>query len=317
MSLRLPSQASDIVPERLSTYLKLLATMLFWGGTWIAGRVVVQEVAPLAAATWRFLLATAALGALTFATEGRIPALDRGQWKTVLLLGVTGIFAYNLFFLYGLKHVSAGRGALVVALNPAVVALVAWLAFRDSMTPVKAVGIVMAMFGCLLVISNGSPAALLRGEVGLGEWLIIGCVLCWTAYTFIGRRATLSLSPLTATFYAAATGCAMLAAAALLEGSLLARPDYSPRAWGAIVFLGLFGTALGFTWYADGVKRIGPARAAAFINLVPVAAVLLGALLLGERLGAGVLAGGALVLAGVVMTNASARQPPRLAREAP
>ncbi|MCM8597616.1 MAG: DMT family transporter, partial [Candidatus Accumulibacter sp.] len=63
------------------------------------------------------------------------------------------------------------------------------------------------------------------------------------------------------------------------------------------------GTALAFTWYAEAVQRIGATRSAVFINLVPVSAVLLGALLLDERLGVAVLAGGALVIVGVIITN--------------
>jgi drug/metabolite transporter (DMT)-like permease len=78
------------------------------------------------------------------------------------------------------------------------------------------------------------------------------------------------------------------------------------RGGGAIIFLGLFGTALAFTWYAEAVQRIGATRSAAFINLVPVSAVVLGAVLLDERLGVAVLAGGALVIAGVIITNQAA-----------
>ena len=75
------------------------------------------------------------------------------------------------------------------------------------------------------------------------------------------------------------------------------------RGGSAIVFLGLFGTAISFTWYSEAIGRIGSTRAAAFINLVPVFAVLLGALILHERLGAAVLGGGVLVLIGVWLTN--------------
>ena len=71
----------------------------------------------------------------------------------------------------------------------------------------------------------------------------------------------------------------------------------------AVVFLGLFGTAVGFTWYADGVMRLGATRAGLYINLVPVFAVLQGALLLGERIGAASLAGGLLVIGGVLLAT--------------
>jgi drug/metabolite transporter (DMT)-like permease len=125
----------------------------------------------------------------------------------------------------------------------------------------------------------------------------------WAIYTFVGRRGTRSLSPLAMTFGASLTGWLMLTTAALLQGSLFSLAETTWRGWSAIVFLGLFGTALAFTWYAEAVQRIGATRSAAFINLVPVSAVILGAVLLDERLGVAVLAGGALVIAGVIITN--------------
>jgi len=287
-----------------ATYLKLIGAMFMWGGTWIAGRVVAQElVAPLAAPAVRFLLAGIVLAGFALATEGRIPRPQTGsEWGIVSGLALTGIFLYALCFFYGLKYITAGRGALVVALNPVVVALAAWFLGQERMTPLKLSGIAIALAGCLTVIGNGAPLALLHGAVGLGEWLIIGCVLCWTAYTFIGRRATQTLSPLGATLWASLLGAALLGITALVQGGSDLRA-WSAEVWTSVAFLAIGGTALGFTWFADGVKRLGAARASAFVNLVPVFAVAQAAVLLGERLGPAVLAGGLLVIAGVWLTT--------------
>jgi drug/metabolite transporter (DMT)-like permease len=293
---------SDRLAASPATYFKLVATALVWGATWIAGRVAVSEASPLAVASWRFLLAALILGTLVVIHEGW-PRWSQKEWLTLTALGASGIFLYNLCFLYGLTMIEAGRGALVVALTPAVVAAGDWLLFGAPMSPAKAVGIALAMFGCLLVVTNGDPRLLLTGQVGLGEWLIIGCSVLWAVYTFVGRRGTRSLSPLAMTFGASLTGWLMLTVAALWQGSLFSLAETTWRGWSAIVFLGLFGTALAFTWYAEAVQRIGATRSAAFINLVPVSAVILGALLLDERLGIAVLGGGALVIAGVVITN--------------
>jgi drug/metabolite transporter (DMT)-like permease len=285
-----------------ATYFKLVATALVWGATWIAGRVAVGEASPLAVASWRFLLAALVLGTLVVIHEGW-PRWSPKEWLTLTALGASGIFLYNLCFLYGLTMIEAGRGALVVALTPAVVAAGDWLLFGAPMSPAKAAGIALAMFGCLLVVTNGDPRLLVAGQVGLGEWLIIGCSVLWAVYTFVGRRGTRSLSPLAMTFGASLTGWLMLTVAALWQGSLFSLAETTWHGWSAIVFLGLFGTALAFTWYAEAVQRIGATRSAAFINLVPVSAVVLGALLLDERLGIAVLGGGALVIAGVIITN--------------
>lgn len=283
-------------------YLRLLAVALFWGGTWVAGRVAVGEASPLAVASWRFLLAALALGSLLVVRQGW-PRWGRREWTLAFLLGASGIFLYNLCFLYGLKYIEAGRGALVVALTPAAIALADWWLHDAPMSGRKALGIAVAMLGCLLVVTRGDPLTLLSGGVGPGEILIVGCVVLWTAYTFYGRRATQVMTPLAATFGAALTGWAMLTVAALVDGSLFALDGVSWKGASSIVFLGLLGTAVAFTWYAAAVHKLGATKAGAFINLVPVFAVLLGTLLLDERLPGTVLAGGALVLAGVFLTN--------------
>lgn len=283
-------------------FLKLILTAFFWGGTWIAGRTAVQEMPPLAVASWRFLLATLALGVSLHYREG-VPRWSLRDCLILGSLGLTGVFCYNVFFLYGLQHVEAGRGALVVAFIPAIIALADWLVFRRPMSALKALGVALAMFGCLLVVTQGQIVRLFKGDIGFGEWLLLGTALSWTAYTLINRGITARFSPLAMTFGGCLAGWIMLTICALAEGSLF---DFTAATWRApmsIAFLGLFGTAIAFTWYSEAISHIGSTRAAAFINLVPVFAVLLGAIVLDERLGAGVMAGGATVITGVLITH--------------
>ena len=289
---------------RSLTYAKLIAAMAMWGGTWIAGRIIAQELAaPLAAAALRFVVASLALALTALVSEGGIPLPQTSrEWGVVWGLGFFGIFLYGLCFFYGLQRIPAGRGALVVALNPVMVVVAAWLFGQERMTGRKALGCIIALAGSLTVIGNGDPLALLRGTVGPGEMLIVGCVLTWTAYTFISRQATKTLSPLATTMHASFAGALLLGLAALAEGPVdLAA--WSWRVWASLVFLAVFGTAIAYTWFSAAVHRLGAGHASIFINLVPVFAVLQAAALLDERLGLAVLGGGALVIAGVWLTT--------------
>ncbi len=289
---------------RSLTYAKLVAAMAMWGATWIAGRIIAQELsAPLAIASIRFVIAALVLAAVALVSEGRIPVPDSARaWGVIWGMGFFGIFLYGLCFFFGLQHIPAGRGALVVALNPVIVVLVAWLLGQERMSTRKAIGSTIALAGCLTVIGNGDPLALLHGTVGLGEWLIVGCVLSWTAYTFIGRRATQLLSPLATTLYASLAGALLLGVAALVQGDI-DPAAWSWRVWSSMLFLALFGTAIAYTWFTDAVHRLGAGHASVFINLVPVFAVLQAAVLLDEHLGLSVLVGGILVIAGVWLTT--------------
>lgn len=289
---------------RSLTYVKLVAAMAMWGGTWIAGRVIAQELtAPLAVAALRFVLAGLVIAGVMLVSGAGLP-LPQGsrEWGLVWALGFFGIFLYGLCFFFGLQHISAGRGALVVALNPVVIVLLAWLTGKERMNPRKALGSLLALAGCLTVIGNGEPLALLQGSVGLGEWLILGCVASWTAYTFIGWRATGHFSALATTLYASFTGALLLGLAALVQGDIdLAA--WSWRIWASMAFLAVFGTAIAYTWFTAAVHHVGASQASVFINLIPVFAVLQAAWLLDEHLDPAVLFGGLLVIVGVSLTT--------------
>ncbi|MFV5215754.1 DMT family transporter [Azonexus caeni] len=289
---------------RTLTYVKLVAAMAMWGGTWIAGRVIAQELsAPLAVAALRFVVAGLVVGGVMLVSGGGIALpKDRQEWGLVWALGFFGIFLYGLCFFFGLQHIPAGRGALVVALNPVVIVLLAWAIGKEGMNRRKALGSAIALAGCLTVIGNGDPLALLQGTVGIGEWLIVGCVLSWAAYTFIGWRATGHFSALATTLYASFSGAFLLGLAALVQGDVdLA--GWSWRVWSSMFFLAVFGTAIAYTWFTAAVQQLGAGHASVFINLVPVFAVLQAAVLLDERLGLPVLFGGLLVIAGVWLTT--------------
>ena len=289
-----------------AVYAKLVGVAAIWGGTFIAGRIAAPEMGTAPAALWRYIVASAALVVAAFVLEGGVPRLSARQWIGVALLGATGVAAYNLFFMAGLQQVPAGRASLITALNPAATLAGAALFFRERLAPHKLAGIAVAIVGAAIVIGRGNPLGLLSGGMGLGEAYIFGAVMAWAAFTLIAKRLMTGLSPLAVTTCASLLGTMMLAAAVLVDGAPFV-PAASMRAWLAIAFLGVLGTAVAFVWYNDGVRRLGPARASIFINLVPVAALLLAWLLLGERVDASTIAGGALVLTGVYVLNAPRR----------
>jgi drug/metabolite transporter (DMT)-like permease len=298
----------------VTTYLKLTLTAVFWGGTFIAARVVARGIGPFSATFLRFAIAAAVLLVLLARSERGFPRLRLRQVPAVTLLGLTGIFAYNVCFFMGLKRIEAGRAALIVAMCPVLLALFAALFLRERLTLVRSVGIALSVTGAIVVISRGQPGALFRGGVGLGELCILGCVVCWTAYTLVGQRLMSDLSPLASVTYSVLAGVVLLVPFACLEGLVTRLGTHRLEEWLGLAYLGIFGTVVGFVWYYEGVQRVGSVRAGLFINLVPVCAVLIAAWLLGEPLTLSLLVGGILVVAGVTLNNLVGLSAARAAR---
>jgi len=129
-------------------YFKLLLTAFFWGGTFIAGRILAGSVGPYSAAFLRFLVASVFLVLITFKVEGRVPKLTPKTIFGVVLLGMTGVFSYNVFFFKGLNLIEAGRAAIVIANNPVFITLLSALLFGERLTALKGAGVLLSVTGC-------------------------------------------------------------------------------------------------------------------------------------------------------------------------
>lgn len=292
----------------LSTYIKLLLMAFFWGGTFIAGRRLALEVGPFSGAFLRFLVASVFLAAITLRAEKGLPAPKPGHLIPLFLMGMTGIFLYNVFFLKGLKLIEAGRASIIIANNPIFIAIMSALIFRDRLNLLKVAGILISVGGAVTVITRGEFLSGLGGGLGWGELFIFGCVASWVAYSLLGKSVMSDLSPLVAVTYSSAIGAVCLFPPAMMEG-LWDAGRYSLAAWASVFYLGFFGTVLGFVWYYEGIKRIGPVRAGLFINFVPISAVFLAFLILNEPLTVSLLIGAFLVSAGVYLTTLGSRRP--------
>jgi len=287
--------------------LKLVLATTLWGGTFSAGRFVAGQMGPYTAAFLRFFIASVLLLWLTLRAEGRLPRLTPGLVGLVALLGATGIFGYNLCFFTGLATVHAGRAAVIVANNPIFIALGAAVFFGETLTRSKILGILLSVSGAVWVVSHGQPLSLLAGHLSSGDIWIMGCVVSWVSYSLIGKKVMGRLSPLAAVALSCAAGTLMLAPPALNEGLVAALPGIGWGAWGCLAYLGVLGTVVGFTWFYEGVRALGPSKAGVFINIVPVSAVVIGFVVLGEPVDASLLVGGTLVVAGTFCANLPAR----------
>ncbi|MGE4291058.1 MAG: DMT family transporter [Desulfovibrio sp.] len=299
----------------LSTYLRLVATMTLWGGTFIAGRLLVH-VGPATASLMRFFVASLFMLAFCWRLEGGLTLPGRRQIVPVLLLGLTGVFLYNIFFFTGLHTVTAGRASLIIAGNPALIAVLAALFFREPFGKFKILGLVLSIIGALVVISRGELGAILA-QIRIGDLFIFGCVFAWSSYTVLGKKVMTHLSPVAAVTWSCLAGMLFLLPLALREGLAANLVQANALEWASMVYLGVFGTGLGFLWYYQGIKALGAGRAGVFINLVPVNAVLMGWFLLGEDVDFSLAAGAALIFTGVYLVNRPANRQPALQDENP
>ena len=282
-------------------YLKLVLMAVFWSGVFPAINILLKSMGLFTSVFLRFWWAAVILLVLLRWREHRLPRLSPRESVLVAVLGLLGIGVYNCLFAYGLSLVEASRAALIVPTNPAFTALVAAVFLGERLGRVRAVGVALCVLGALWVLSRGSLQALAALQFSLGDWVLVACLVMWSGYTLLGRVALSSLSPLALTAYVMAIGSAPIAIPAWFEHESLARVTW--QGWAALGYLVVFGTVLPFLWFYEGVKALGAARAAQFINLVPPIALVEAIVILGEPFQPALLVGAALVVAGLYLTN--------------
>lgn len=275
-----------------------LSTMaVLFGGTWPAGKVAAEHVAPATAATARFVVACALLWLWARSTGRTVRLPARGDLPLVLGLGVSAVAAYNLFFLYGLRLAPATDGSILVpGLIPVVTTLLAWPFHGVRPTRRVALGYAIAIAGLVVVVDPVGAVGTRRLE---GDALLVGAACCWASFTILSRGATRRFDPVTANVHATGVGALLLLPLSFLGGGWGRLAAAPVTAWTAIGYLSLLGTVLAFVLFSEGVRLIGSARATAFTLLVPIFGVLASVLVLGERLRALLVAGGAVVLLGL------------------
>jgi drug/metabolite transporter (DMT)-like permease len=294
-----------------AVHLGLLGMALMWGASWPAGRTLALAMPPLSGAAWRFTIAAVLLAAWAAWRQREWPQLTRKQWLGLALAGAIGVAGYAVFFMAALQRVEASRAAVVVTTNPVFTTLLAAWLFKERFNARIALGMLCALVGAATVLTHGAPWALFTGGIGVGEWLLVGCIATWVGYTLIARALLGGIDSLAATAISSVFGTLLLWAVALtVDGAAVAMnsiASLSATGWLSMVFLAVGSTVLAYAWYFRGVAELGAGTAASYISLVPVFGVASSVLMLGESLDASLLVGGALAVAGVVLTNRARR----------
>lgn len=260
----------------VAIYFLLLLVPFFWGGAFVAAEHIITEIPPITAAAFRFGVAGFILLIYTFARGAFQLPKGRVQWMLVILMAMTGIFGYNLFFFIGLQMTSAINGSLIVATSPVFITLGAVFLFSERWNWEIGFGLVLSLIGVTTVISEGSLATLIHLQFNVGDFLFIGALFCWVAHGLLGRKLMMELSPIVVTTLTTIIGATVLTITSLTEaGQFQLIAQMSAQSWSEMAFIILFSSVIGFFLWNRGVQQIGASQTSIYMNLVPIYTVLI------------------------------------------
>ena len=279
--------------DALVTPLELLALGAIWGASFLFMRIAAPEFGALPLASVRLAFGAAALLPFLWLARRELP---RARWPVLALIGAINSAIPFALFAWAASRAPAGVSAIANSTTVLFTALVAYVAYREPIGVVRALGLALGFAGVFVLVGGSA-----RGE-GVAAGAIAGMLaaFCYAVAVHLVRRRVSDLPPL-------GVAASTLAVAALLAAplGLATFPDtpISARAWICAVAIGVVCTGIAYVLYFRLIRRVGPARAVTVTYLVPLFAVAWAWLVLGEPLTWPMAAAGGLILAGVALAQ--------------
>jgi drug/metabolite transporter (DMT)-like permease len=283
-------------------WIALVVIYLVWGSTYLAIRIVVREMPPLAAASLRFVTAGLILGGIALVVDRARPAPTRRQWIDYSLIGVALLGAGNGLVMWSETRIPSGITALIVATVPV------WITLLDGLRPGGQPWTVRVWVGTLLglggVVLIARPEGTVTQGHGLGVVALVAASLAWTVGALYSKSVRDRLSVTSAASIEMLAGGIALFLESRIVGEDLGRLlTASLPAWLGLLYLLVFGALVGFTAFAYCLNELPAGVVGTYAYVNPLVAVALGSAVLGEPVSAGLLAGASLVLLGVLLST--------------
>jgi drug/metabolite transporter (DMT)-like permease len=299
------------LPARWKSDVSLLVVVLIWGCNFPILKWALSAMHPHVMNIFRFSVSALVLAAL-YAWSRRAgdgngaggffdPMLTHG--RQLVVLGIVGYALYQVCFIVGVNNTTAGSAALIMASAPLWTALWGRISGYEVLQKAAWAGLVLSLLGTACVIAAGSERIAVSAGSLLGNGLMLLAAVMWGGYTAYNKAVVHEISPTAATFFGIVIALPFLTG---IGTPYLPAVDWAAVdawVWTAIVFSGGLSTGIAFVIWNTAVKNVGASNTAVYNNLVPFVALLGGYLFLGETINWLQIAGGALIIGGLVMVR--------------
>jgi drug/metabolite transporter (DMT)-like permease len=225
--------------------------------------------------------------------------LPRRDWLLLVGIAAIGTFAFSVLMLLGMQRAPGAAAAVVMATTPAVTAVGAVVFLGDRLGPWRVFAVVLGVGGVVLVNTGAETAEGTGDRIMIGSLLVFGAVLCEAAYSLMGKRLTADLDALTIVTAAATLALVLFAPLAVWDALRFDWAAPTAGQWLGVVWWGAGTMALGSWMWFRGMSQVEAGTAAPFMAVMPVSALVLSYVLLGESFQLIHAVGMALVLAGL------------------
>jgi len=279
--------------------------MIFWSFSFIWFKIANETYLPLTIVFIRLVIAVVLLTIFLFLTGGFVK-IKKADRKYFFVLALFEPFFYFLGESYGLTYVSATVGSVIISTIPVIAALGAWIFYREKLRIINYAGIILSFIGVIIFILNKDGAISFNIK---GLFLLLLAVLSAVGFTLTLNRLVGTYSPVFIVTVQNIIGVALFLPIFLFADlRQFINTPFAAKSFIPIIELSVFASCGAFILFAYSIQKIGVSRANVFTNSIPIFTAVFSFFILGDKLTLQNIAGMAIVITGLFMSQINSRQ---------
>ena len=285
---------------QLIKYWKPIAAVIFWGVSFIATKIALDELVPLTIIFLRLILAVIFLTAIAVYTK-RDFSVNLKNHGGILILALVAVF-HLWIQVTGMQYTTAAKTGWIIGTAPVFMALVGFAAFKESLTILKTTGILIAFFGLILLISHGdlSSIDLISNK---GDFLILASAFTWAVYSAVNKKISLTYPPMMTILFLFLMMAIIISPFTINDAAVQSVIHLSAVSWVSILFLGILCSGAAYVMWASALKEMESAKVGAFLYFEPFVTVIASWIILNEKITLLMIFAGIVITLGVVLVN--------------
>ncbi|PWQ96247.1 DMT family transporter [Leucothrix arctica] len=294
--------------DRLSPYLLLVLTTLFWAGNFNLARGISGDVPPMGLSFWRWVIAFIIFIPFAYRPMKKSWELMKQHFGLVFFLSLLGVTLFNSLVYIGLQSTTAINGVLMQSVCPIIIILLSTLIFGDRSTLMQWVGVLISLTGVGAILVKADITALAGLHFNQGDLWILLAVSCWALYTALLRKLPAALKGVPILGYTMVIGIMLIAPFYVFESLTFKTMPVTLTSVSSIAYVSIFASLLAFLFWNNAASRLGANRTGQFIHLIPAFGLTISTLVLGEQLQNYHYIGMTLVASGLILANLKTKQ---------
>ena len=281
-------------------YLLILLAVIFWGASFVATKILLEEIKPITIIILRLIIATILLLSIAIFTKRNF-SLNLKSHSWIFILAIIAVF-HLWIQVTGLQFTTAANTGWIIGTAPIFMAIMGLIFFEEKITLLSFAGIVLSVFGLLMLIGKGDIANIGPIE-NKGDLLVLGSAFTWGVYSMINKKISLTYSPLMTILYLFLMMAIIIIPLNLNQAAISSVIKLSAKGWLMVLFLGLFCSGLSYVIWAQALRDMESAKVGAFLYLEPLVTVIAAWFFLREEITFLMIISGLLITIGVIIVN--------------